>query len=129
LEYWKIKPPLITNDNDLEKKDIYKQNFINLDNLVHLENIGFIHFNQTRNEGYKLTGYKQDMIISYFERKVKVKFNNNNTLLVGKIMFSKIGKELFNVVNAVSIPNFFEFSIKYWENSGVELEEIVQNDK
>ena len=113
----------------LEVRDnIYKNNSITFDALNYLDTIGLIEFEPF--PGYKLTNFSQKAILNYFGKNVNITFRNeaNNELNIGHVMFSQIGYELYQIANATSIPEFFDTSIKHWNNQVLSLEISDENN-
>ncbi len=99
--------------------EIYNNNGINFNEIIHLDEIGLISFNPVGS--YKITKLRKNIRLSYFGEPVDLVFNNenNNELITGKVLLSKIGQELVGVCNAKPIPGFLDYAINKWSKSGV----------
>lgn len=110
--------PLVIDVNNKIYKDLIK-----FDELNHLDTIGLIKFEPV--SGYALSGLSQKEDFSYFGKNVNVTFKNEikeSVVDIVYVAFSKIGYELYRVVNNTPIPEFFNISIQYWREQGINVE-------
>jgi hypothetical protein len=106
----------IYNVND----DIYSKNGITFKDLKHLDSIGLINFEQV--SGYRILNFGETVNTSYFNTPIVLKFlnkKNDNEIEIGKVLLTKIGEELLNIVNPKQIPDFIDYIIKNWNSKGI----------
>jgi hypothetical protein len=110
--------PLIYNTD----APIYKNYGVNFDSLIHLENIGLIHYNSLR--GYSQVGLSKSVYVSYFDKCFHVSLQNDseNEIRLGSVLFSQVGEQLFQIVSASPIDGFEDYLIKNWEELGYNIE-------
>ena len=98
------------------REEIYNNKSINFDSLSHLESIGLIQFND-------LTGFVRQRLpkkiqISYYGKILKLEFKNEleNQLQLGKVLLTRVGRELALVCGSTPVSGFMEFVKGRWAN-------------
>lgn len=104
--------PLIFNYEDA----IYKDHGVNFDVLTHLDSIGLIQF--TEISEYQRTKFKKKTTVSYCRQPIELTFplDTNNNLPIGKVMLTRIGRELVSVCQATSVEGFYDYLKDYWKH-------------
>lgn len=99
----------------------YIEHGININVIKHLDTIGLLSFESVR--GFKQTGLPKKITIFYYGTPINIEFNNedNNELEIGKVLFSKVGRELAPICGSKPIPGFLDYVVKYWINKGLTL--------
>lgn len=104
--------PLIFN----VEAPIYNNKGINFTTLTHLDSIGLIKFNSL---GYIKTKLPESLVASYYNQPLLLEIPNyyreKYELPIGKVILTKIGKDLFSVCKAPSIEGFFDYVKQHWE--------------
>ena len=118
---WNLGPFIFESDTE-----IYDKNSINFSSLEHLDSIGLIKFKHM--SVYLKTPLPEKIIIRYYGKPLFIKFNKaeNNDLRIGRVMFTQIGKELCNIVNADPYPEFFEYTIDQLKKNNPNIEIIEE---
>jgi len=110
---WKIGGdcPLVVECRD----SIYNEDGINFSVLTHLDSIGLLTFNNLT--GYIRKGLPKTIIVSYFDKKVKLEFQKekDNRLSVGQILLSQAGAELVSVCSSQPKEGFIDYVKGKWE--------------
>jgi hypothetical protein len=114
--------PLIYDPNDV----IYATQGMKFPELSHLESLGLIHFN---NAGpYELANVPQTFPLSYFDFKLQLEFPRPlNVFKAGRIMLTKVGRELIQISDAKPIDGFTDYLLKKWEELGYKAK-LIPND-
>ena len=107
--------PYIT---DVES-EIYLEHGINAYSLAHLQSIGLIVY-----EDYlirtlsDLTKKKRNSVIfKYFDKSHTLPMNEDDVMMIGKVLFTKLGKELFSISGAIKNTNFYEHVLNEWSKN------------
>lgn len=117
--------PLIYNERD----KIYNKHQINFDTISHLENIGLIQFNSV--VGFSILGLPKRGFVIYYGRPTLLEFKkeSDNTLDIGKVMLTQIGKELAPICGATPEQEFYEYVCDRWKKEGlIKEEKNVESD-
>ncbi|EKE02418.1 MAG: hypothetical protein ACD_20C00391G0012 [uncultured bacterium] len=119
---WEGLGPLIFEPN----AEIYNKNSIDFGSLQHLDSIGLINFNILSDFLLKLVS--NEVLINYYGKPLYIKFNKveDNVLKFGKVNFTQIGKELSNIVNTDSNPDFFKYTISQLKENNPNIEKIEE---
>ena len=109
--------PLIFDIND----DIYKTNGISFDTLKHLDAIGLISFEPLG--GYVIERCGKYLHAFYYGRPVILEFDKDedNSIDVGRVLLTSIGKELIGICGSSSSNEFYEYVIQKWFDRGLVL--------
>lgn len=108
---------LIYSDTD----PIYRQNGINFDNLINLQELGLIalnsisNFSKIRLPKKNLTVYNGVVYAIEFDKE----FDNN--LNIGKVILTKTGTELSSLCKREYIPEFESYIMKVWLNMNIKI--------
>lgn len=94
--------------------EIYKRQGITFDSLTHLGEIGLLSFNNL--SSYGLVGLPKKVRITYHETPIDIEFENesDNQFNVGRIILSKVGRELAPICGSKPIPEFFDYTLEKW---------------
>ena len=97
-----------------EQLDIYNQVGIKYDSIRQLEALGLVHFEGLADVNIK--GLPQSTSASYGARQVVLSFPNSseNTLKIGRVIFTQFGRELFPITGATVVDGFFEYVYDRW---------------
>ena len=112
--------PIIRNYEDA----IYSSHKIAFYNLQHLDEIGLITFD---NEGgFAIPTHIERGRVSYFGRLVGVRFKNSgdNSLPLGQVVFSRVGRELASIAGGKPVEGFVDYVARYWEDKGLTVERL-----
>jgi hypothetical protein len=114
--------PLIYNLLD----EIYAENGIFFMTCSHLESIGLIHFDNL--QGYVRQSLPQRISVQYFDQKLLVDLSpvpatvTNNTLRVGKVLFTRVGEELAPICDVQPRTGFIDYLKLVWSRFGYRTE-------
>jgi len=102
--------PIILNYDD----EIYQNHSISFANLSHLESIGLIHFNIAGE--FKKMNLPKQFSIHYYGVKLYLAMqeDDNNELITGVVMLTKVGKELYSICGSLPIDGFIEYIKNKW---------------
>jgi len=107
--------PLIYDIQD----EIYTKNGITFNSLNHLDEIGLITFDNLA--GFRKIHLPEVIKIFYYGTPINIKFKNqeNNELDIGKVLLSKVGRELAPISGSKPIPEFFHYVLEKWTKMGL----------
>jgi len=111
---------------DLESS-IYIDNGITFDNLKHLDDIGLLSLNIFSDYGrLKLPNILK---VFYFGNPIIIEFpeEDENQLIIGKVLLSKIGQELAPICGSKPVPVFLDYVIELWNIEGLILSSPYPN--
>ncbi len=94
------------------ENDIYNKNGINFNSLIHLKSIGLIHFENNSSITQK---FPKKFAVSYREKLLVLTMQNENTLDIGQVLFTKIGEELVKISQSPGIVGFYEYVEEKWK--------------
>lgn len=110
---WQIDDyfPLITDVNN----EVFNRNNINFMTLCHLESIGLIRFNSTA--GFAELELPKLVTALYFDESVELELpkDYDNTLEIGHVLFTQIGKELAPLSGCLPVDGFKQYILKEWQ--------------
>jgi hypothetical protein len=91
------------------ESEIYQKYGINFSSLLHLDEIGLLSFDPLA--GYLMDELPKIFTILYFGRPLIIEFNKEeeNEFPIGKVLLSKVGKELAPICGAEPVPDFFDY--------------------
>lgn len=114
---WFLFVPTILIYNTEDK--IYSDDNINFSTLLHLDEIGLINFEKIT--GFMRREVPKNVFTSYFTTPIEVIFNKDskNEIAIGQVVLTKIGAELMQIVNAKPKPEFIDYVLKKWFDSGI----------
>jgi Protein of unknown function (DUF2806) len=115
----------LIDDNDKiiliydDRASIYTDFGIDFTALEHLDDIGLISFNF--GNPYQLVQLPKQTCTSYHEAKIYLDFplEQNNNLIIGKVILTRAGKELASICNSEHIPDFLEYILGLWRDQGL----------
>jgi hypothetical protein len=107
--------PLVFDVSD----EIYNQRDIYFSNLVQLETLGLVQFDNSG--GFVLRKQQKQLTVSYFGSKVQLIFPNDvdNHFDLGTTLLTKAGRELASVCAPQPIEGFLEYVVKHWEEKNL----------
>ena len=98
-----------------EQSEIYNKHGINFGTLKHLEDIGLVRFAD-------LTGFGRGDLpkrfdVHYYGRwlRLEMPWETDNHLIIGKILFTKIGQELAPICGSKPVDGFYEYVKDQWQ--------------
>ena len=96
------------------KNDIYDKNGINFKSLIHLDSIGLINFGI---DGFIMQNIPKKFSVSYYGKPLDltIQNENENTLGIGQVLFTEIGKELVKISQSTGIVGFDEYVKENWK--------------
>ena len=100
---------------------IYDRHGIDFDTLTHLDSIGLIQFNH---DGFAHVNDSNIFVISYRDnsphgRQLTLKIPPKyDSLPIGKVVLTQIGRELAPICGSEPVDDFFEFAKNYWAGRG-----------
>ncbi len=116
--------PLIFNLED----EVYVDNEINFINIKQLDALGLISFDS-------LGGYKQYQrdhkggtflaLYGATAYKLQLPEDNNTEITTGKVMYTKLGEELFKICSLVSVKGFEKYVIDKYKKDKFEISKIA----
>ena len=100
-----------------EKASIYATAGINFDTLMHLDDIGLISFSS----GFSLTNLPKRITAYYSEKPIIIEFkqDENNSIKIGKVLLSRIGKQLAPICDSKPVDGFTEYVLDNWRKQGL----------
>ena len=102
--------PIIFNINN----EIYNTYHITYGNLLHLDSIGLVKFNNL--SGYVLKDQPDRITFSYFNNRLIFEFINKEKkdLSVGSVVFTTVGNQLAKICDVQPIDSFYDYIISTW---------------
>lgn len=109
--------PLIFDDT----ASIYNDFGINFETLSHLDSIGLIQFRST---GFIMSNSRKNFAASYFGQSLPlvIKDEKDNTVKIGKVLLTQVGKELATVCKAQGVDGFIDYVKEKWKKHLPETE-------
>jgi len=109
--------PLIYDTHE----SIYKAQQITFDTLTHLDSIGLIVFDSIA--AVQKIELPQQIDIYYYGTTLKVTFRNpeNNSIEIGKAIFSSTGQELSGICSSKPIDGFLDYLFERWSKEGLKI--------
>jgi uncharacterized protein DUF2806 len=106
--------------------EIYTKQGLTFAAMSHLDSLGLTHFNNLT--GYGLKGIGKKGHVYYFNQPIEIEFQKEegNEMSLGKVIFTKAGKELAPVCNAEPIEGFIEYLKKPWAKMGYKTGEAKE---
>lgn len=107
------------------ESQIYTHHGITFSGLKHLDAIGLISFDS--NNGYLRNGLGKHVDISYFDNRTIANFTqeSDNKIILGKVILTQAGKQLFSICGAEKNQKFYEYSADEIKKQGITLTHIV----
>ncbi len=104
-----------------EQAEIYKSAGLQFARLTHLDAIGLISFNASADIG--IFDYPEPRIASYYGEPVHLLFADKPDFRIGKVIFTKSGRELARICSSPPAPLFKQYVIDLWREFGYIVEE------
>ena len=116
--------PLIFDVED----EIYTKQGIDFSAITHLNAIGLILFEPAPGSYNKAIPLKE-FTIFYFDLSISCRYEKDEYRKVhtGKVMFTKTGKELFNICGAKKNQEYYEYAISELSKQNITLSTILPN--
>jgi len=97
------------------KAPIYNDNGLNFGTLTHLDSIGLIQFSNI--SGFQRTGLPKTFTISYCGEPLNLTMEKeaDNTLAIGKVLLTQVGRELAIVCQAPGVEGFVDYVKDKWK--------------
>ena len=110
------------------RAEIYTVNGINFGILNHLDTIGLISFDNLT--GYIKKGFPQTTVAVYNNASYAIKFptEKDNSLALGKVLLTTIGREIASICIPETIAGFDEYIIEEWKKNGIEVTKKTINE-
>ena len=96
--------------------EIYNKNGINFESLQHLDTIGLINFNTS--SGFSIK-YSTKRIRTIYDSRMLCLYSGEKDLIdldIGKVFFTRIGKELFMLTSVLPIDGFCDYVSTKWSD-------------
>lgn len=107
-----------------EQNDFYKYQGITFESLSHLEDLGLIKFSPAL--GFERKNLGKAVPLLYQKRKFILILKNavGNTMSIGRVIYSRAGRELSNLCEPTPMIGLIEYLIQFWIKGKGELMEI-----
>lgn len=101
------------------ENDIYKSKGITFSSLKHLDAIGLISLETV--SGYKRQGISKYAYAFYYGTPIRLEFpsDSNNSIEIGKTLFTSVGRELVTICGSESNSEFYEYIVNQWARKGI----------
>ena len=95
--------------------EIYKKHGINFSTLSHLESIGLIQFNGS--SSFSKLELPKTFPVFYYGNSLTLEMpkDSGNVLGIGKVLLTKIGRELAPICGSESVEGFREYVMDQWK--------------
>ena len=109
-----------------EQAEIYNQQGINFGSLKHLEDIGLVQFSDIAEFGQR--GLPKRFDAYYYGRWLRLEMHRetDNNLIIGKILFTKIGQELAPISGSKPVDGFYDYVMDRWKQYLPKVENTEQ---
>jgi hypothetical protein len=104
----------ITNDGELAES-FYRDKNISFVLLTHLDDIGLINFSSHSGYTNAIIEKRQGVITYHDEGAILVNRPRDYKLDLGKVLFTRNGRDLFAVIDPPKLEGFFQFVLKRWQ--------------
>lgn len=107
-----------------ESDPVYSNSGINFIELKNFDSMGLIQFDNLA--GYRRYGKFKQMELNYFGERLVLEFPNeiDNELNTGRVIFTKMGVELFNLCKPEAVPGFWEYCQSKFLENGLKVVKI-----
>lgn len=104
--------------------EVYTKQGIDISAIRHLQDAGLI---EARTEGYIKRSFRKHTRLFYFGRLTKIQFpqEENNSLEMGCVILTDMGKEIAPFCGAIRNQQFYEYVIGKWSGQGMVLSTIL----
>jgi hypothetical protein len=109
--------PIVLNPED----PLYNGLGITFQALAHLDSLGILRFDNLT--GFLIKGNKKKSFAYYGETRVDIEFKeqNNNTLPIGKVLLTNVGKELALLCTHEPVAEYLDHIADYWRGKGLSV--------
>ena len=99
--------------------NIYNQSGIMFRSLGQLETLGLVRFDSL--SGFRILNLPKRITVIYGDRQAPLTFpkDSENELIVGKVLLTQSGLELFRVVRASIVEGFFDYVYDKWASESL----------
>lgn len=116
------EPLVLISDIYSPNENTYNEYKINLDQLIHLNEINLITFDRFMVKTFDYSDLKI-LKSSYFGKIVNIDFSlkkngSDSKLSLGKVLLSKVGRELSSICNSQPKSDFFDYVLRKWIDEG-----------
>ena len=96
--------------------EIYVSHGINFGTLSHLESIGLVQLSHLT--GFEQIGLSKSIVLHYYGRQLHLSLpkDADNKLDIGKVLLTRIGKELAPICGSKRVEGFWEYVRDKWKN-------------
>jgi hypothetical protein len=103
---------------------IYKRSGLNFVTLKHLDAIGLLSFDWIA--GYQHKGLPKIGQVKYFGTRILLQFpkDSDNTLELGKVLLTAIGKELVKICGAQRNEEFYQYVLSRWRGQSIVVQTV-----
>jgi hypothetical protein len=107
--------------------DIYSENNINLQTLSHMESIGLIKMEQTTQFSWNPQNNPKNVTFKYYNMMITIEFPNKpsppikNSVQIGHVLLTSIGRELAPICNPKMVPGFLSYLQAKWTLQGLKV--------
>ena len=97
--------------------EIYTNNGIDVESLLHLQSLGLISFQATKPGGVNRTNLPDQFLVSYCGRTLRltVPEDGNKWFPTGKVLMTSAGSEIASIFEISEIPGFVNYVIDQWK--------------
>ena len=108
------------------KVEIYNEHGINFNSLSHLESIGLVQFGRGRH--FKRVNLPKTFVVHYYNKPLFLELHKEsaNELKTGKILLTKIGKELAPICGSKPVDGFYDYVKDQWKQYSPKVEDAEQ---
>lgn len=99
-------------------KALYKDVVISYATMMHLDNIGLIHFSA---DGFRREGLPKEVQIYYCGARLRLEFREQveNDISVGQVLLTEAGRQLYGICEAEAVDGFLDYVIGKWSAKGI----------
>jgi hypothetical protein len=104
--------------------EIYEKLGLSFEAFSHLESLGLIQLGTVG--GFNRARLAKQFVVFYYGTPVRLTFSGekNNTLEVGRTLFTKAGREIAVICGSTPVDGYFDFVCSRWEKQQLVVEKI-----
>ena len=115
--HWQIQSQILPVIFNIEN-EVYKKHNINFSTLSHLDSIGLINFNNLSE--FELNSIKHPFVSFYGDNRYLFKLPEGvSKINLGRVMFTKTGKELSYICNRKLDNDYLQYCIQEWQKQNI----------
>lgn len=103
--------PVVMNHKDT----IYESQGVNFNSLMLLDSLGLIKYHAIGSLSFQYKN-KHDVLLSYDKESFSVEVEGD--FLVGEVSFTKVGQEIFKILDVKPVDGFIDYVTERWKKSG-----------